>query len=781
MTNHQSSNLKILLVCILAVLSIACSKFSDALEYFIGTNMWYAPTLAVSNPERLAAELDTLKAHGITNIRIPATGENWEELDAVFEALGSRGMKAVVFLNNSWEWTEDGYRSYLEAAGAGRQPHPATDGYREYMDAMAAFARNSRAVELFQDHVRRVVSRYSNSNAIYSWQICNEPRPFALDYETTEAFVSYIQSTAALIKSLDPSHLVSTGNEGQVGCDGDFPLFERINRCPEVDYITIHIWPYNWSWVSDKGIEKGAPVAIDKIRDYIDRHLAAARRLGKKVVIEEFGYPRDGFSFSNKASTHGRDAVYSYVFSRVLQSAREGDVLLGCNFWAWSGLAGQTPGHDFWQPGDDLCGDPFQEGQGLNGVYLSDSSTVQTVWAYADSIASAVKVTVPVEHDWLFFGRGPVKLKVEVSGPSSAEFSYSIRRDLDLMDQDVEPLFTRSVSVRTRPGKVTRTVLPLGKLAPGFYQIEIEGGKSFNIGVNPELIQSPSDAPEDFDAFWESTLSELSIEPMDVSMTLLPELSSPQRNQYRVEIRSFGGAVMGGLYCEPVAEGSYKTVIDYMGYGADVYPYDPDSKPNTVQFLVSVRDQGIFKDGQSRWIDRGLSSRDDFYYRGAFCDVVRAVDFILTRDKVDRENIFAEGESQGGAFTWIAAALRPDVFRAAAPAVPFLSDYPDYSRIVWWPLWEMFETADAQGLSHEDMFEVLRYFDVKNFTPRIECPVIMAFGLQDPTCPPHTNFAGYNNCTSEKEYFCVPTCGHAMWAEPSWSDARELFFQHHTL
>jgi cephalosporin-C deacetylase-like acetyl esterase len=52
----------------------------------------------------------------------------------------------------------------------------------------------------------------------------------------------------------------------------------------------------------------------------------------------------------------------------------------------------------------------------------------------------------------------------------------------------------------------------------------------------------------------------------------------------------------------------------------------------------------------------------------------------------------------------------------------------------------------------------------------------MAFGLQDPTCPPHTNFAIYNNLGSaEKHYFCVPTCGHAMWLEPDWPPVRDAF------
>jgi cephalosporin-C deacetylase len=71
---------------------------------------------------------------------------------------------------------------------------------------------------------------------------------------------------------------------------------------------------------------------------------------------------------------------------------------------------------------------------------------------------------------------------------------------------------------------------------------------------------------------------------------------------------------------------------------------------------------------------------------------------------------------------------------------------------------------------------MLSYFDVKNFASRVQCPVYMSFGLQDPTCPPHTNFSIYNNLgTKDKRFFCVPTCGHAMWQEPSWSEAREAF------
>ena len=214
-----------------------------------------------------------------------------------------------------------------------------------------------------------------------------------------------------------------------------------------------------------------------------------------------------------------------------------------------------------------------------------------------------------------------------------------------------------------------------------------------------------------------------------------------------------------------------------MGYGAYPFYFDPSASPQRIDFLVSVREQGIFRDPGERWIDKGITSKEEFYYRGAFCDVKRAVDFVCTLDKADINGIAAIGESQGGAFTVIAAALDSRI-KVACPAVPFLGDYPDYARIVWWPVHEVLESADAAGIPREEIFSMLRYFDVKNFAPRVTCPVYMAFGLQDPTCPPHTNFSIYNNLGSrEKHYFCVPTCGHAMWLEPAWPPVRDAFIE----
>ena len=381
-------------------------------------------------------------------------------------------------------------------------------------------------------------------------------------------------------------------------------------------------------------------------------------------------------------------------------------------------------------------------------------------------------VQVPVEHNWLWLGDTPYVLHAEVTNATLEEDDIPLKvlRDIGLTTTPVTTLET-TAHVHFVNGKATAS-FDISSLEPGFYQVSVGNGKPFNIGIRPEEIISPTDKQPDFDTFWDNTLKELADVEPEYQLTLLPEHSNAQRRMYRVECKSLGGVLMGGYYCEPVAEGKYPAKIEYMGYGAEPYFFDPSAEPETIQFLVSVRGQGIFLGSTPRnWDVQGLASKETYYYRGAFADVVRAIDFVASRSKCDPDRIFAQGESQGGAFTWIAASLDSRI-AAAAPAVPFLGDFPHYAQIVNWPMGEILEAARNQGIPEDELYKTLSYFDVKNFTDRITCPIYMSFGLQDPTCPPHTEFAAYNQVKSAKNYFCVPLCGHAMWQEPSWAKER---------
>ena len=774
-------------------------------QYYIGTNFWYGPILATTEEgrARLSAELDSLKALGMTNLRVltMADGEGgqdakirpaWHKAPGEYDSEGLEGlgyflkelekrdMTAVLYLNNAWEWS-GGYGTYLEWVGEGTTPDTRTEGYGPYVQFVGRFITNARAQELFFDHVRTIVSRYKDSPAIFSWQIANEPRCFSDVPAVRDSFVTFIHSTAALIKSIDPVHMVSTGNEGLMGCEKSMELVERINSCDDIDYMTIHIWPYNWRWIEEGDIAGGVDGAIVKTDEYIDRHLALARRLRKPLVIEEFGYPRDGFAFEKGTPVSGRDRYYAHVFSRIAESAEAGGQLAGLNFWGWGGLARQVPGREFWQEGDDYCGDPAQEAQGLNSVYLSDTSTVGIIRENTRRLAGTVKVHPLLENDWLYVGDGRKTLNLRAGSAvdATAQIDVAFVTDLSLMAEKQDTACAFSTTLKLKAGKGATVPVDFD-LAPGFYQVRISvDGRNldfFNIGVNPEMIQSPQDKAADFDAFWAENVAKLAEVPVDAVMTLMPERSTAERNVYRVLYISLGNVTVGGILAIPNKEGRFPAYIEYMGYGSDVYPYWGGSNPDAIQFLVSVRGQGLFREvKEGRWIDKGLGSKDTFYYRGAFCDALRAVDFVAGLEKTDPSMIFGLGESQGGALSLVAASL-DHRFRAISAAVPFLGDYPDYAKIVWWPVWEVFGQADSEGISREELFATLSYFDVKNFTDRIECPVLMSFGLQDPTCPPHTNFAGYNQIRSEKKYWCAPLCGHGMWEQKPWLAERQAWF-----
>ena len=298
-------------------------------------------------------------------------------LDRFLVELGKRDMQAVLYLNNSWEWS-GGYGMYLEWAGAGKALIPLESGYGPFMQQMAQFSANEKAQALFFNHLKFIVGRtnsvtgkpYSEDPAIFSWQIGNEPRCFSSDPEVRKKFIGWLTEAARLIREIDPNHLISTGNEGLMGCEGDPALLEAVAAIPGVDYMTIHIWPYNWNWVRAESLEEDLPVAMEKTDEYIRVHTELAAKYGLPVVCEEFGFPRDGFSPERSATTANRDAYYSHLFAKV------GNEIAGANFWGWSGSA--RPTHIQWEKGDDYAGDPAQEAQGLNGVY-DDDTTVDII------------------------------------------------------------------------------------------------------------------------------------------------------------------------------------------------------------------------------------------------------------------------------------------------------------------------------------------------------------------------------------------------------------------
>ena len=352
---------------------------------------------------------------GVTNLRLAASAEDSPLRNSVKPAfrtrgdawnpalldglafclaeMAARGMKAVLYLTNFWEWS-GGMRTYLSWVNGGiyinandpAHPWPA------FADMAAQFYASADAVALYHDYVRAIVKRHAGDPTIMAWQLANEPRPGGGDKAAEPllpAYSAWIRGTAKLIKSIDPDHLVSTGSEGLKGSIERAEVYKAAHAFPEIDYLTTHIWPLNWGWVDARNIAGTNEASFAKVREYIARHEALAREIGKPLVIEEFGYPRDGGGYDPESATSYKDLYYKLIYDAVEASAKGGGPIAGSNFWAWNGEGRAVHGDHRFRPGDTAwLGDPPHEPQGWYGVFDSDASTRAVIAAHAKALAA---------------------------------------------------------------------------------------------------------------------------------------------------------------------------------------------------------------------------------------------------------------------------------------------------------------------------------------------------------------------------------------------------------
>jgi mannan endo-1,4-beta-mannosidase len=308
------------------------------------------------------------------------------------------GMKAVIYLNNFWDWS-GGMMVYVNwitgqyiKMGDPAFPWPA------YPDAVSAFYTDKKAMQMSHDYLRAVVTRtntitgvrYVDDPAIMAWQLCNEPRPGeskAASARIMPDYLAWIRETSGLIKSLDNHHMVSIGSEGTKGCVGSTVCVTDGAAMPDVDYMTIHIWPQNFGWLKPADMAGTWDRTEKNTRDYITQHVALARSVGKPLVIEEFGFPRDGLSFDAGTPTTYKDRYYKLIYDSITADAAAGGPLAGSNFWAWSGEGRAEHGDHHYRQGDtSYLGDPCHEPQGWYSVFDVDRTTRAVVAEHAQAL-----------------------------------------------------------------------------------------------------------------------------------------------------------------------------------------------------------------------------------------------------------------------------------------------------------------------------------------------------------------------------------------------------------
>ena len=382
---------------------------------FIGANFCQAAMLAdpaaLGGRAQLVRELDVLQSVGVTNLRLLAASEGslaagdkrrgivqqpgqWDEgllqgLDFALAEMARRDMTGVLYLTNYWEWS-GGMAMYVHWATGEPVPDPNQPGKKNTGADHMNFAARFYALPAAQNSYRRYVDyllnrrntvngrRYADDPTVMAWQLANEPRP-GTDEPATEAnlpaFYAWMDDTARFIKARAPRQLVSTGNEGLMGCLGQADAFLKVHQSPAIDYTTLHLWVKNWGWLTESQLGPRYEAAVARANRHIAQHIALAEQLGKPLVMEEFGIDRDHASTAPDGSTAMRDDYYERIFHSVIGSCQAGGALQAANFWSWSGEGDsrQRAGHN------SQAKAKSRATVDLNGVLETDRTTLAVI------------------------------------------------------------------------------------------------------------------------------------------------------------------------------------------------------------------------------------------------------------------------------------------------------------------------------------------------------------------------------------------------------------------
>lgn len=283
-----------------------------------------------------------------------------------------------------------------------------------------------------------------------------------------------------------------------------------------------------------------------------------------------------------------------------------------------------------------------------------------------------------------------------------------------------------------------------------------------------QTYRPPRSEPEDFDAFWQATLSEARSHPLEPRFA---PYDAVMRNLdvFDVTFNGYNGQpIKGWLLMPQQRSGKLPCVVEYIGYGGGRgFPVQWLGWVNAgfAHLVMDTRGQGsTWSNGDTPdpepeganphypgFMTRGVLSPQTYYYRRVFTDAVRAVETARSHPAVDADRIAVTGGSQGGGIVLAVAGLDPTV-NVAMPDVPFLCMYRRATQITnTYPYEEIANYCKTHRDKVERVFDTLAYFDGLNFAPRARASALFSVGLMDDICPPSTVYAAYNHYAGPKQ------------------------------
>ena len=267
------------------------------------------------------------------------------------------------------------------------------------------------------------------------------------------------------------------------------------------------------------------------------------------------------------------------------------------------------------------------------------------------------------------------------------------------------------------------------------------------------LTLATSLSANEVNEFWKRTRAQLAREPIEEEVEDLRQ-PLPYRT-CKITLRSLDGVCFVSLLALPIQGEApakpWPVIISTPGYGGTQQAVMLSECQRGYAILqIFPRGQG---ESETLWKVDGdkltghLEGPETHYYRGAYADVIRAIDYVEMRDDLDRTRIALVGTSQGGGISLAVAGLDPRV-KAVVSHVPFLCNFRLAARTTNSLVKNQLDEAKRND---ESALQTLDFFDPFQLASRLKVPVLMSAGGKDEICPEATIRSVFDRIPSRKK------------------------------
>jgi cephalosporin-C deacetylase len=394
----------------------------------------------------------------------------------------------------------------------------------------------------------------------------------------------------------------------------------------------------------------------------------------------------------------------------------------------------------------------------------------------------------PGNEDGIFIGTDPIIYDVSLENTyditQTGIISYSVK------DAITGAVMSEKVYDLKMPRRSSRSIQ--FKLAPppkpGMYNLELaintntyDDTTRHSFGYEIAQISNPYHKPDDFDDFWKEALDELAAVSPEYSVEEDPSQSTNEVTVYRVEMNSLENIRIYGWLTIPkvVLRGKkYPVIISYVGYQIKA---KPQISGDFVQLSLNMRGTDVenmadINPEKHDLLTLNINDPKKYVYRGIYMDCVRALDFVFAKEEMgfDLSRIAVLGGSQGASLALVVAGLMNKKVKTVVADNPIYCDFhvnlemqneiKSESFIIKYI--NKYLDENKYTITQAEVLNNLCYFEVQNFIPKINCPVLFGVGLLDPLAPASTTIGAFNklkpSVQKESELYTFPGLAHEV-------------------